>query len=44
MTWILNFFIAGKDGVLFLTKEENSIPSTVLVPKVQVEENRGKYM
>ncbi|XP_060565233.1 uncharacterized protein LOC132724396 [Ruditapes philippinarum] len=30
----------GKDEVVFLTKEENSIPSKVMIPKVEVEENR----
>ncbi|XP_045163084.2 uncharacterized protein LOC123527583 [Mercenaria mercenaria] len=34
----------GKDEVVFITKEENSKPSTVMIPKVQVEENRGPVL
>lgn len=34
----------GKDTVVFLTMEENKQPSSVLIPKVQVEENRSPLL
>lgn len=34
----------GKDEVVFLTKEENSIPSKAFIPKVAVEENRDPVL
>lgn len=34
----------GKDKVVFLTKEENSLPRKIVIPQVQVEENRSPVL